>query len=140
MNTDATETKSPEIRVFISSTFRDMQLEREYLIKYVFPEIRHVCRERGVEFTEIDLRWGVTKEEAEQGKVLKICLDEIERCRPYFIGILGERYGWTPRFEDVSKDQELVQDYPWIEQCIADGISVTEMEILYGVLNNPSMR
>ncbi|MCC7437164.1 MAG: tetratricopeptide repeat protein [Armatimonadetes bacterium] len=140
MNTNPTETKSPEIRVFISSTFRDMQLEREYLIKHVFPELRHICRERGVEFTEIDLRWGVTKEEAEQGKVLKICLDEIERCRPYFIGILGERYGWTPRFEDVSKDQELVAAYPWIEQCIADGISVTEMEILYGVLNNPSMR
>lgn len=140
MDTIAAETKSPEIRVFISSTFRDMQLEREYLIKHVFPELRHVCRERGVEFTEIDLRWGVTKEEAEQGKVLKICLDEIERCRPYFIGILGERYGWTPRFEDVSKDQELVANYPWIEQCIADGISVTEMEILYGVLNNPSMR
>ena len=27
------------------------------------------CRERQVEFTEIDLRWGVTKEDAEQGKL-----------------------------------------------------------------------
>src|ERR1051325_378318 len=91
---ESTRERAPEMRIFISSTFRDMHAEREYIIKYVFPELRTICRERGVEFTEIDLRWGVTAEEAEQGKVLKICLDEIDLCRPYFIGILGERYGW----------------------------------------------
>ncbi|MEI8135299.1 MAG: tetratricopeptide repeat protein [bacterium] len=131
--------RSPEIRVFISSTFRDMQDEREYIIKHVFPELRTICRERGVEFTEIDLRWGVTAEEAEQGKVLKICLDEIDRCRPYFIGILGERYGWVPNVDDVKKDPELVTEHPWVIPCINDGISVTEMEMLYGVLHNPAM-
>jgi len=131
--------RTPEIRIFISSTFRDQQPEREYIIKYVFPELRMICRERGVEFTEIDLRWGVTIEEAEQGKVLKICLDEIDRCRPYFIGILGERYGWTPKLEDVRKDPELLEQHPWIIPCIENGISVTEMEMLYGVLENPAM-
>lgn len=131
--------RPPEIRVFISSTFRDMHDEREYIIKYVFPELRMICRERGVEFTEIDLRWGVTAEEAEQGKVLKICLDEIDRCRPYFLGILGERYGWTPRLEDVQKDPELLEAHPWVVRCIENGISVTEMEMLYGVLENPKM-
>jgi len=34
------------IRVFISSTFRDMQAERELLVKQVFPELRRVCAER----------------------------------------------------------------------------------------------
>lgn len=68
-----------EIRVFLSSTFRDMQHERDYLIKKIFPQIRHACRERLVEFTEVDLRWGVTQEEAEQGKVVRICLEEIDR-------------------------------------------------------------
>ena len=29
-----------EIRVFISSTFRDMQEEREELVKQVFPQLR----------------------------------------------------------------------------------------------------
>ena len=134
-----TDERPPEIRIFISSTFRDMQPEREYIIKHVFPELRMLCRERGVEFTEIDLRWGVTREEAEQGKVLKICLDEIDRCRPYFLGILGERYGWTPRLEDVQKDAELLQAHPWIVSCIESEISVTEMEMLYGVLENPAM-
>ena len=130
---------APEIRVFISSTFRDLQAEREHLIKWVFPELRRLCRERGAEFTEIDLRWGVTEEEARQGKVIKICLDEIGRCRPYFIGILGVRYGWTPELEIVARDPELFERYPWVEQSVADKRSVTEIEILHGVLENPAM-
>jgi len=31
------------IRVFISSTFRDMQRERELLVKTVFPKLRRIC-------------------------------------------------------------------------------------------------
>ena len=84
------------LRVFISSTFRDMQGEREELVKRVFPEIRRRCEERGVVWGEIDLRWGVTDEQKAEGAVLPICLAEIERTRPYFIGMLGERYGWVP--------------------------------------------
>ncbi len=42
------------------------------------------------------LRWGVTEKEAESGKALDICLDEIDSCRPYFLGLLGHRYGWIP--------------------------------------------
>ncbi len=37
---------SNELRVFISSTFRDLQEEREHLVKKIFPEIRALCRER----------------------------------------------------------------------------------------------
>ena len=96
-----------EIRVFISSTFRDMHVERDYLVSHVFPVIRRAYRERKVEFTEIDLRWGVTKEEAEQGKVVRICLEEINRCRPYFLSLLGERYGWAPLDTDLEHKAEL---------------------------------
>ncbi|MDP4221257.1 MAG: DUF4062 domain-containing protein [Bacteroidota bacterium] len=127
-----------ELRIFISSTFHDLQEEREYLIKKVFPEIRHLCRERGVEFTEIDLRWGLTEEEATHGKIIRTCLEEIDRCRPYFIGIIGERYGWSPKFHEVQKDAELIRKYPWIEDSSADGASIIDMEFQYGVLQNPS--
>ena len=47
------------IRVFISSTFRDMRAERDLLVKDVFPELRRKCVKRFVTFTEMDLRWGV---------------------------------------------------------------------------------
>ena len=86
---------SRSIRVFVSSTFRDMHAEREELVKRVFPQLRKLSEERGVGWTEVDLRWGVTEEQAQRGDVLPICLAEIDRCRPYFIGLLGERYGWV---------------------------------------------
>lgn len=121
------------VRVFISSTFRDMQEERDILVKKVFPELRQRCRERGVEFVEVDLRWGVTEEEAERGEVLPICLAEIENCRPYFIGLLGERYGWVAS----CIDNRLVEDHPWLAEY--SDKSLTELEILHGVLRTPEM-
>jgi len=42
-----------EIRVFLSSTFRDMDAERTHLVKQVFPKIRAACSARQVGFTEI---------------------------------------------------------------------------------------
>lgn len=88
------QTSARQIRVFISSTFRDMQAERDHLVKFIFPQLRKLCESRGVTWGEVDLRWGVTDEQAAEGRVLPICLEEIKRCRPYFIGLLGERYGW----------------------------------------------
>lgn len=93
-----------DVRVFVSSTFHDLEREREHLVRKVFPEIRHYCRERAITFTEIDLRWGITSEDAARGKVITTCLDEIDRCRPFFIAILGERYGWVPPFHEIQKD------------------------------------
>ncbi len=121
------------IRVFISSTFNDMQAERDQLVKKTFPILRSHCEKAGLSFTEVDLRWGITNEEAADDKVLSICLQEIEQSRPYFIGILGDRYGWIPdSFPENLSDSE-----PWLAR--EKGKSVTELEILNGVLNNPDM-
>jgi tetratricopeptide (TPR) repeat protein len=128
------EPSAPRVlRVFISSTFRDMQGEREELVKRVFPEIRHVCEQRGVVWGEVDLRWGVTDEQKAEDAVLPICLAEIERTRPYFIGMLGERYGWVP--DDIPRD--LADREAWLTDD--RGRSVTELEILHGVLRDPEM-
>ncbi len=123
------------IRVFISSTFRDMHSERDYLVKFIFPELRERCLRKGIHLVDIDLRWGVTEKEAEEGKALAICLDEIEHCRPFFIGILGERYGWTPEQYDVPDYER----YDWLKS-IDKGHSITALEIYQGVLNNPQMQ
>ena len=124
------------LRIFISSTFRDMHAERELLVKRVFPDLRRVCADRFVTFTEVDLRWRITEEQAAEGQVLPICLDEIERSRPYFIGLLGERYGWIA--EDFPP--ELIEREPWLEEHVGTRTSVTELEILHGALRNASMR
>ncbi len=76
------------IRVFVSSTFRDMQGERDELVLKIFPQLRWLCEERGMTWGEIDLRWGISDEQKADGQVLPICLEEIKRCRPYFIGLL----------------------------------------------------
>jgi hypothetical protein len=34
------------IRVFVSSTFRDMQEERDVLVKQIFPQLRKLCESR----------------------------------------------------------------------------------------------
>ena len=120
------------IRVFVSSTFRDMQLERDELVKRVFPQIRRLCEQRGVSWSEVDLRWGVTDEQKAEGDVLPICLAEIERTRPYFIGLLGQRYGWVPDGIPAALATEL----GWLSEDA--GRSVTELEILHGVLNDPA--
>jgi hypothetical protein len=54
---------------------------------------------------DVDLCWGITVELAERGEVLPICLAEIDRARPYFIGMLGERYGWTPEAGGFAPDR-----------------------------------
>ena len=127
------ETQPRVIRVFVSSTFRDMQAERDEFVKFIFPQLRKLCEQRGITWGEVDLRWGITDEQKSEGKVLPICLDEIQRCRPYFIGLLGERYGWIP--DEIPA--ELIEREPWLAEH--SDHSVTELEILHGVLNDPKM-
>ena len=94
--------KNREIRFFISSTFQDMMSERETLMKRVFPELRYYCIGRQISLTEVDLRWGITTEEAMQGKVIEYCMSEIDKSRPYFLCIIGNRYGWRPSKEEID--------------------------------------
>lgn len=120
------------IRVFVSSTFQDMHAEREELVKRTFPALRHLCSQRGVVWGEVDLRWGITEEQKDAGKILPIILEEIRRCN-CFVGILGERYGWIP---DQIPD-ELIERESWLREH--PRCSVTELEILHGVLHSPRM-
>ena len=103
------------VRVFISSTFRDMHAERDQLVRVVFPELKERCLKRHIWLIDVDLRWGVTEEQALGGGALDICLDEIDSCRPYFLGLLGHLYGSIP---------------------LGHNHSITADEIYHGVLHN----
>jgi nephrocystin-3 len=109
--------------------------ERNDLMTHTWPELRKLCRERQVELVEVDLRWGIAEAQSTRKETLKLCLDEIRACRPYFIGLLGERYGWVPGDDAFTAD--LKEEQPWLKDLL--GKSVTELEILHGVLNNPEM-
>lgn len=105
-----------------------MHAERDLLARFAFPQLRQRFLERGVDIGEVDLRWGVTEDEVNTGDLLPRCLAEIDRCRPYFIAVLGERYGWVP--EHI--DERTLGRWPFLREVA--GRSVTELEITYGAL------
>jgi nephrocystin-3 len=92
--------------------------------------MRRFARERHV---EVDLRWRIAEEQSTE--TLRLCFDEIRACRPFFIGLLGELYAWTPGDDAFTAD--LKEEQAWLKDL--HGKSVTEFEILHDVLNNPDM-
>ena len=124
--------------IFLSSTFKDMDFERDVIKFRVIPALNRRFRDRRVELQAIDLRLGVNTEnmsEAEsERKVLSVCASCIDSARPFFIGLLGRRYGWIPPDE---RWEEFVAGLDDEERgLLADtaGCSVTEMEIAFGAL------
>ncbi|HUP19856.1 MAG TPA: DUF4062 domain-containing protein, partial [Gemmatimonadota bacterium] len=81
-----------DIRVFISSTFKDMQAERDHLVRFVFPRVREKLAARRLRLVDVDLRWGVTADQ----DAFDLCMREIDLCRPRFLCMLGGRSGWVP--------------------------------------------
>src|SRR4051812_13469181 len=119
------------VRVFLSSTFRDMHAERDHLIKVTFPALREKLLAHRVELHDIDLRWGITEDEAKNEKVIGLCLDQVDECRPFFLAFLSHRYGWVP--DKVSQGTQ--QRFPFVQQY--PGASVTEMELRHGLTPHP---
>lgn len=99
-------------RLFISSTFSDFIKERELLNEKIFYVVKSHCQKYGYDFQLIDLRWGVNTESALNQKTLKICIDEVKRCksmspRPNFLVMLGDRYGWIPLPYNIEASEYL---------------------------------
>jgi len=121
--------------IFVSSTFNDMQYERDAIREISMPIINSHAEKYGESVSFCDLRWGVntTDLESDTGskKVLDVCLNEIDRCRPYMVVILGDRYGWIPDSTVVgSVAAQKKFDLQDLE------MSVTALEIEYGSLSS----
>jgi hypothetical protein len=119
---------SASIRLFISSTFLDMEQEREVLLRHALPMIRQRVMKGGRSWAEVDLRWGIAQE-AGPADVVRICLQEVERCVPYCIALLGERYGWVPPVLPA----DVLQHRPWLAEF--EGCSISELEIRVGIID-----
>ena len=128
--------------IFLSSTFKDMDFERDIIKFRVIPALNRRFRDRRVELQAIDLRLGVNtsdmSEAESERKVLSVCTSCIDSARPFFIGLIGKRYGWIPPME---RWQEFTSRLSAEEQALlagTAGCSVTEMEIVYGALSQES--
>ena len=117
------------VRLFISSTFKDFNAERSLLVKRILPELRRRCRARRIVINEIDLRWGVPTDQPS----LAVCLKELDRCQPFFVGMLGDYYGSRTSEQDL----ELLPDPIRSNLFNLAGRSFTEIEVEH-VLNNRS--
>jgi len=127
--------KTTNKSIFVSSTFRDMQAELDALRDFVLLQVNEFAAKYGRAVEIIDLRWGVdtaaVSEEDQNRKVLRTCLDEIERSRPFFLRLIGDRYGWTPPRTYMETALEAA-DFS-LEDT---DMSVTALEIEYGVLRS----
>lgn len=112
------------IRLFISSTFRDMHGERDLLLRSVLPALQARAAPHHISLHGIDLRWGVTEEESHQNRQLEVCLGEVENSQ-LFVGILGSRYGYVPPNYNLPDHPH----FSWVQQY-PSGRSVTEMEVM----------
>lgn len=122
--------------IFVSSTFRDMQYERDAIRELTAPLLNAEAVQYGDAFDFCDQRWGIDTRELDerQGseKVLNICLDEIDRCQPPMVVLLGCRYGWIPG-ENLLRTAAQRKNIR-----LADPkMSVTALEIEYGSLLTP---
>ena len=105
------------VSLFVSSTFRDTQLERDILVRRVFPRLRQRLSKHRINLAEIDLRWGVTSEQDS----VQVCEEVLAESLPRFLGIIGARYGWIPDTDNP------------------EGLSITEREMRMA-LEHPAAR
>jgi NACHT domain- and WD repeat-containing protein len=74
------------VRVFTSSTFTDTGSERNFLIDRVYPALMDVCRQHGITFHAVDLRWGIRDEATDDHRTAEICMTEIDKCAAQSLG------------------------------------------------------
>lgn len=120
-----------KVRVFISSTFSDMQNERNIIVHSVFPRLRKNFSAKLIDITEVDLRWGIPEEDSENSRILEICIGEVLHCSPFFVGMIGDRYGSIAPEDAVNNLPPAYRKALGSE--IPPGLSITELEMRAGV-------
>ena len=122
--------------VFISSTFNDMHAERDYLMKNVFPQLGEWCERRHIILRDIDLRWGVPPtvvDDPDSQNTIYKCLKAVDRSRPFFLCLLGQRRGWVPTPDRISP--LTLETFRELADMVRTGShSATEYEIEHALL------
>ena len=57
-------------------------------------------------------------------RTLELCLTEVAKC-DFFIGMLGERYGWVPQSYVVPDDPK----FDWVRRLITQLVTALAMRI-----------
>ncbi|XP_048212963.1 putative tetratricopeptide repeat protein 41 [Perognathus longimembris pacificus] len=150
---------------YICSTMNDFQEERDFLATNVFPQLNELCNSRGTYFKAVDLRWSAVKSlkpfpdnlfrqySCLHSQHLKLCLDYVNSCFPFFICLLGQTYGeflpdYTPflfskatDLASLSREEQNLyvaakNGYPWVLET--PNCSLIEFEIIQAAFRKQS--
>lgn len=142
------------VKPFICSTPDDFTEEREFLSKKIYPQINELYMMRGCRFAPVDIPWGVLDDQLSTGHLLRLNLGYICKCSPYFLCLLGERYGpyrpvdSPPLPKKVTSFPEYATSldrnylvaasagYTWVLQEHHQNNSLTELEIIHATFLN----
>ena len=106
-----------KLRVFCSSTFTDTHKERNILLGPLYKKIRRVAEKRGIDFSFIDMRYGVRDENTLDHKTWEACKEELVRCKTesaglFFLSLQGHKYGYQslPKYiPRLAFDEKMAQ-------------------------------
>lgn len=129
------------INIFISSTFKEFQQERDWIRIYVQPQLEQYAREQfGESVYLIDLRWGIDTSsfplKTRIKQVLSVCYDNIVNGQ-IFLGLLGTSYG-TKIDRNILK--EVIKEKNSMLHFHASAYSITRFEFEVSMQNNSMKR
>ena len=117
-------------------------MERDALKNIVIPKLNEEFMHKQLHISVVDLRHSVETDstldiEERERRVFQICMDEIDSCKPYFLGLIGHRYGWIPDLDEMNPEflqrMNLPEDFP----IARNELSVTVCEFLHGMFDGP---
>ncbi|XP_070193118.1 uncharacterized protein [Littorina saxatilis] len=139
---------------YVCSTPDDFHEERDWLTQYIFPRLAEMCKARGTYLAPVDIRWSEDDPVAQEGHLLHSLLDLIKKSAPYFLCLLGERYGpycggtrvgiGTDSMERSEEWLELNLKiaaqcgHQWVTQSGHEQCSIPELEIMAATLRGNS--
>lgn len=127
---------------FISSTFSDMNFERDWFNKEILPKFREAAHSYGEEADVIDLRIGIDTRELETPERLKqvlgVCSKLISKCKPLMIVFIGDRYGYTADANVITIEFAKELNAEMHTQVLNK--SITDLEIDFGIFQQRSTK
>ena len=95
------------LRIFISSTFTNMNFERNYMLQEI-PFLKECAAARGLELIFSEMRFGIRDEASKDNRTTDICMNELAKCFDdsaglAYILLTCDKYGFRPPPRTIPK-------------------------------------
>ena len=81
------------IQPFICSNMNEFEDERLFLKENTFVHLKNEFEKLSINFEPIDINWKETHEYFKSGNMLRLLLHNIQQASPFFICLIGQKYG-----------------------------------------------